>query len=230
MSMWLLRNNCKFQLTPDWRLIGKLDYSVSNSSLGQFYAGGYTEGVIGYGYRPVRNDRLNVLAKYTYFYNVPTPDQLGLLNTAAEFLQKSHIASVDATYDLTANWSIGSKYAYRLGEESLDRVAQDFFSNPAQLAVLRLDWRFFKQWESMAEVRTLDLPDLNQSRRGGTGGDLSSSRQGREGRRRLQFHRFLRRLNRPEVQPQRRILQYHRDQVKLRLVSKTFPRGILKFS
>jgi lipopolysaccharide assembly outer membrane protein LptD (OstA) len=114
----------------------------------------------------VRNDRLNVLAKYTYFYNVPTPDQLGLLNTVSEFLQKSHIASLDVTYDLTPNWSIGSKYAYRIGEESLDRVAQDFFSNPAQLAVLRLDWRFFKQWESMAEVRTLDLTDLNQTRRG----------------------------------------------------------------
>ena len=167
MTMWLFRNNGKIQLTPDWRLNGKLGYSVSDSSQGQFFAGGYTEGVIGYGYRPVRNDRLNVLAKYTYFYNVPTPDQLGLQNTVAEFLQKSHIASFDVTYDLTPNWSIGSKYAYRLGEESLDRTTQDFFNNPAQLAVLRLDFRFFKQWESMAEVRTLGLPDLNQTRRGG---------------------------------------------------------------
>ena len=166
MTMWLLRSTGKVQLTPNSRLVGKLDYSVSHSSLGQFYAGGYTEGVIGYGYRPVRNDRLNVLAKYTYFYNVPTPDQLGLLNTVAEFLQKSHIASLDVTYDLTAHWSVGGKYAYRLGEESLDRVAQNFFSDPAHLAVLRLDWRFFKQFESMAEVRTLNLPNLNQTRRG----------------------------------------------------------------
>jgi len=44
------------QLTPDWRLIGKLDHSVSDSSLGEFYAGGYTEAVVGYAYRPVRND------------------------------------------------------------------------------------------------------------------------------------------------------------------------------
>ena len=166
MTMWLFRNTGKVQLTPDWRLVGKLDYSLSHSSLGQFYAGGYTEGVIGFGYRPVRNDRLNVLAKYTYFYNVPTPDQLGLLNTVAEFVQKSHIASLDVTYDLTAHLSVGGKYAYRLGEESLDRVAQDFFSDPARLAVLRLDWRFFKQFESMAEVRTLDLPNLRQTRRG----------------------------------------------------------------
>ena len=165
-TMWLFRNNFKFQLTPDWRVIGKLDHSVSDSSLGDFYAGGYTEAVVGYAYRPVRNDRLNALVKYTYFYNVPTADQVGFQNTAAEFLQKSHIAALDLTYDLTANWSIGSKYAYRLGQESLDRVHPNFFDNPAQLAVLRVDWRFLRQWDGLAEMRTLELPNVSQ-RRGG---------------------------------------------------------------
>src|SRR5262249_24892191 len=79
---WLFRNNFKVQLTPSWRMIGKLDHSMSNSSLGAFYAGGYTEGVVGYAYRPVQHDRLNVLAKYTYFYNVPTTDQVTIQNTA----------------------------------------------------------------------------------------------------------------------------------------------------
>ena len=165
-TTWLFRNNFKLQLTPDWRVIGKLDHSVSDSSLGEFYAGGYTEAVVGYAYRPVRNDRLNALAKYTYFYNVPTTGQVGLQNTAAEFLQKSHIAALDLTYDLTANWSLGGKYAYRLGQESLDRVHPNFFDNAGQLAVLRVDRRFFKQWESLAEVRTLYLPDISQRRRG----------------------------------------------------------------
>ncbi len=166
MTSWLFRNNFKVQLTPDWRLIGKLDHSVSDSSLGEFYAGGYTEAVVGYAYRPVRNDRLNAIAKYTYFYNVPTTGQVGLQNTAAEFLEKSHIAALDLTYDLTANLSVGSKYAYRIGQESLDRVNPNFFSNPAQLAVLRVDYGFFKEWDSLAEVRTLYLPDVNEQRRG----------------------------------------------------------------
>src|SRR5438876_6657121 len=165
-TTWLFRNNFKLQLTPDWRLIGKLDHSVSDSSLGEFYAGGYTETVGGYAYRPVRNDRLNALVKYTYFYNVPTTGQVGLQNTAAEFLQKSHIAALDLTYDLTANWSLGGKYSYRMGQESLDRVNPSFFDNPAQLAVLRVDRRFFKEWDGLAEVRTLKLPDINQWRRG----------------------------------------------------------------
>jgi len=166
-TVWLFRNNFKYQLTPDWRAVGKLNHSFSNSSLGEFYNGGYTEAVFGYAYRPVRHNRLNALAKYTYFYNIPTTDQVALQNTAAEFIQKSHIASFDLTYDVTADWSIGGKYAYRLGQVSLDREQQEFFDNAAQLIVVRADWQFRKGWESLIEARMLELPNLSQRRSGG---------------------------------------------------------------
>jgi len=61
---------------------------------------------------------------------------------------------------------VGGKYAYRLGEASLDRVDPTFFNNTANLSVLRLDFRFLRQWDSLAEVRQLGLPDINQCRRG----------------------------------------------------------------
>jgi hypothetical protein len=165
-TTWLYRNNLKYQLTPDWRLIGKLNHAVSDSTQGDFYDGGYTEAVVGYAYRPVRNDRLNALAKYTYFFNVPTTDQVTLQDTAAEFIQKSHVASVDLGYDLTAAWSIGGKYAYRLGEISLDRENREYFDNSAQLVILRTDLRIREVWEGLVEARTLDLPDIDQTRSG----------------------------------------------------------------
>jgi hypothetical protein len=165
-TAWLFRNNVKFNVTPDWRVIGKLNHSFSESSLGEFYDGGYTEGVIGYAYRPVLNDRLSGLAKYTYFYNVPTTGQVALEGTAAEFIQKSHIAAIDVTYDLATAWSVGGKYAYRLGQVSLDREQPVFFDSPARLTVARLDWRFRKGWESLAEGRMLDLPNVDQRRAG----------------------------------------------------------------
>jgi flagellar motor protein MotB len=168
-NAWLFRNNFKFQLTPDWRVLGKLDHSISDSSLGEFYAGGYTEAVVGYSYRPVRHDKLSALAKYTYFFNVPTTDQVTMQNTAVEFIQKSHIAAFDLSYDLTHDWSIGGKYAYRMGEASLDRNQLTFFDNTAQLSAMRVDWRFLKGWESMAEVRMLNLRDIRQRRRGALG-------------------------------------------------------------
>jgi len=165
-TTWVFRNSFKLQMTPDWRLLGKVDHSFSDSSLGDFFGGGYTEVVLGYAYRPVRNDRLNALAKYTYFYNFPTTGQVGAQNTSTEFIQKSQIAAFDLTYDVAANWSIGGKYAFRLGEASLDRVQPKFFNNAAHLAIARLDWRFRKSWESLAELRLLDLPDLRQRRSG----------------------------------------------------------------
>jgi lipopolysaccharide assembly outer membrane protein LptD (OstA) len=165
-NLLLFRNNFKLQLTPDWRMLGKLDYSISDSSLGEFFGGGYTEAVIGYAYRPVLHDRLNALVKYTYFYNVPTTDQITAQNTSAEFLQKSYIGSLDVTYDLSAKWSVGGKYANRIGEVSLDRTQPQFFDSPAHLGVLRIDWQFITGWESMAEVRMLDLPDITQTRSG----------------------------------------------------------------
>ena len=165
-TTWLYRNNLKYQLNDDWRVIGKLNHAVSDSTQGDFFDGGYTEAVIGYAYRPVSNDRLNALAKYTYFFNVPTADQISPQQTAAEFIQKSHIASVDVNYDLTAAWSIGGKYAYRLGEISLDREDPEYFDNSAQLVILRTDLRIREVWEGLVEARTLDLPDVDQTRSG----------------------------------------------------------------
>jgi hypothetical protein len=166
-TTWLFRNSGRFQVTPSGRVVAKFNHSFSDSSLGDFYDGGYTEAVVGYAFRPVSHDRLNALLKYTYLYNVPTTDQLSVQNTPALFIQKSHVTALDVTYDLTRSWSIGGKYAYRLGQVSLDRENPDFFDNSAHLVILRTDWRFLKNWEVSGEGRMLDLPDLDERRAGG---------------------------------------------------------------
>jgi hypothetical protein len=165
-TTWLFRNSFKYQINPGARLLGKFNHSESESSLGTFYDGGFTEAVLGYAYRPVLHDRLNVLAKYTYFYNVPTTDQISLSNIPAEYIQKSHIAAVDLTYDITHNFTIGGKYAYRLGQVSLDRENTEFFDNNANLYVVRGDYRFLENWELLVEGRMLQMPDLDERRTG----------------------------------------------------------------
>ena len=165
-TTWLLKNSLKYQLTPDWRLVGKFDYSQSTSSQGQFYDGSYTEGVVGFAYRPVNNDRLNVLVKYTFFYNVPAAEQISGTSTSAGVLQRSHIASVDAMYDLTSRWTVGGKYAFRLGQVSMDRVNPEYFDSRAHLGVVRVDWHFIHRWDALVEGRLLDLPDAHDQRSG----------------------------------------------------------------
>ena len=156
----------KYQLTEDWRVIAKLNHSKSESSLGDFYNGEFTEAVVGYAFRPVNNDSLNALFKYTYFYNLPSVSQVTGENTTAEYIQKSQIISADFTYDLTAKWSIGGKYAHRFGKLSLDRDNPQFFDSDASLYIVRVDWHFVHKWDALLEGRMLDLPDAGDTRSG----------------------------------------------------------------
>ncbi len=165
-TSWLTKNSLKYQINPDWRFIGKLNYSKSASSLGTSYNGSYTEAVAGYGYRPVANDRLNMLVKYTYFYNMPSAGQMTVANTAAAFIQKDHIFSVDALYDLTRTWTIGGKVAHKEGQVSQDVVNPQFFDSRADLYIVRADWHVVYKWDLSVEERLLSLPDAHDRRSG----------------------------------------------------------------
>lgn len=171
-TSWLWKNSLKYQLSPDWRLLAKFNYSHSESSLGEAYDGDYTEAVVGYAYRPVRFDRLNALFKYTYFYNLPGIEQTTgfegtpTVGTAASVSQRSHIWAADVMYDLTEQWTVGGKYAYRQGEVSVDREGDEFFQSRAHLYVLRADWHFLHRWDGLIEGRRLVLPDAEDTRSG----------------------------------------------------------------
>ncbi|MEA3361699.1 MAG: OmpA family protein [Thermodesulfobacteriota bacterium] len=163
-TTWLFKNSFKFQLNPDWRILGKFNYSQSESSLGDSYGGDYTEAVLGYAYRPIHFDRLNVLLKYTYFYNLPAADDESGSDTS--FIQRSHVGAVDVMYDLTPRWTLGGKYAYRFGQVAQDRENPEFFDSRAHLYVLRADWHFLHRWDALVEARMLDLPDAQDSKSG----------------------------------------------------------------
>jgi len=174
-TTWLMKNNLKYQVDSDWRFLAKANFSESTSTLGELFSGNFTEIVTGYGYRPIDNDRLNTLFKYTYFYNVPFGDlsttdpvtgQVVGASAPIDFIQKSHILSLDAIYDLTQRWSLGGKYAYRLGQVAQDRTNPEFFDSRASLYILRADWHFTHRWDALIEGRLLDLPDAHDQRAG----------------------------------------------------------------
>ncbi len=165
-TSWLFKNSLKYQLSEDWRIIGKFNYAVSESSMGDYYNGDYTEAVLGYAYRPVHHDRLNALLKYTYFYNMPSTDQVTGTNTGSDVIQRSHIGAVDVMYDLIPRLTVGGKYAYRYGQVAQDRENPKFFDSRAHLYVLRADWHVLHRWDVLFELRRLDLPDAKDSRDG----------------------------------------------------------------
>jgi flagellar motor protein MotB len=165
-TSWLFKNSLRYQLSEDWRIIGKFNYAISESSQGDNFNGDYTEATLGYAYRPVHHDRLNALLKYTYFYNMPSPGQVTGTNTTTDYIQRSHIGAVDVMYDLTSRFTLGGKYAYRYGQVAQDRENPEYFDSRAHLYVLRADWHFVHRWDALLEGRWLNLPDAQDSRAG----------------------------------------------------------------
>jgi hypothetical protein len=165
-TTYLLKNRMQYQLNPANRVLGKLNLSQSDSSQGEFFDGEYVEAVLGFARRPVDNDRWNTLFKYTYFYNLPAPEQEIADGSSADFIQKSHILSGDVIYELTPEWSIGGKYARRIGELATSRTDPEFFRSRAELIVLRADWHVLRRWDVLLEGRRLDLIDAEDTRSG----------------------------------------------------------------
>jgi hypothetical protein len=164
---WLTRNSLGYQVHPDWRLITKLSYSISNASGGAFFMGQYTEGVVGAAYRPVKNDRLNALFKYTYFTDLASPGQLTPTAVTPDYSQRSHIVSADATYDIHPKLSIGGKYALRLSQVRLSRTDDSpWFSSTAHLMILRLDFHVVRHWDAVVEGRQLRVVEARDARTG----------------------------------------------------------------
>ena len=163
---WLMKNSIGYQATPSWRLLGKFNFSRSYSSQGSFYDGDYMELVTGAAFRPVTHDRLNMLFKYTYFENVPSPGQLTSTDIIADYSQRSHVLSVDAIYDLLAWLSVGAKYGLRVGELRMSKTDGEWFSSKADLIILRLDLRLVREWDALIEARRLKVYDADDERMG----------------------------------------------------------------
>ncbi len=165
-TTWLLRNTVGWQYTKEWRLLGKLNVSHSSNSKGAFFDGNYHEVVVGAAYRPVDNDRWNTLFKYTNFYNVPSPGQVGASGAVADYAQKSQVFAVDTVYDLTPWLSVGGKYGLRIGELKASKTSGDWFDSRADLLVLRADLHFVKEWDAVLELRNLRAKEAKDARAG----------------------------------------------------------------
>ena len=168
---WLVRNTYQYQTSDDWRLVTRLDLafsesSLSDSSVGDSFNGDFVEGVLGYAWRPAHNDRWNGLFKYTYFYDLTSPQQLTPAEVSIDFQQRSHVLSFDINYDISKRWTFGSKYAFRRSELRDRLETTDWFRSDAHLGVLRADWHVIKKWDLLLEARVLDLPDANDTRSG----------------------------------------------------------------
>ncbi len=163
---WLLYNTISQKMSDDWRFIGKFNTAINTKTVGDYVDGNFTEAVTGFAYRPVANDRLNALVKYTYFEDIPSPGQKLPNGVSLGYAQRSHVGAIDLAYDILPWLTIGGKYALRVGELKDREGGGDWFDARAQLAILRLDLKLIKEWDILAELRTLESSTASDRKTG----------------------------------------------------------------
>jgi hypothetical protein len=163
---YLMNNSIVMKINPNWRSIAKLNGSYSTSSQGEFYRGDFVEGVAALAYRPVHDDRLNALFKYTYLYDLPSPGQKLGSSAVGNFAQQSHVLSMDGSYDVSALITLGAKYAVRIGELKDNTAGAEWFRSRAQLLIGRVDLHIIKEWDVVGELRTLSASEAHDRKSG----------------------------------------------------------------
>lgn len=167
LEILAFRGLASLQMTPATRVYAKVHASETQSDIDPTFDAEFGEYVLAGAYRPVEHDWLNLLVKYTYLEDLPSPAQVSALGVPIDFAQRSHVFAIDGTVQLTRRLSVGAKYAYRTSElrPSRDSSAPWFDSNSDFIAA-RADWYFVESWDLLIEGRRLTVREANDRRTG----------------------------------------------------------------
>ncbi len=131
LTQWVTTNRFEFQRSASLRWQGQFNASLTTDE-NEFEDARFIEAGFGFAFRPIEHDRLNMLGRFTYLYDLqPTSQSDG--ND-----QRSYIVSTDALYDVSKRWSVGGKLAHRVSEIRVERNAGPWVSNDASLAGVRV--------------------------------------------------------------------------------------------
>lgn len=168
-TVWLLRNDFSYSIDPDWRFVGRVNLARADNSTESVLAAEFTEAIAGFAYRPINNEKLNALVRFSYFEDLGPVGQISGSGQTQNPKQISHIGVIDLNYDLSRKLTIGGKYGYRTGRVSLGRDSEEFVSSTAHLAVIRADYNVVEKWDVLLEGRALWVTAADDLRLGALG-------------------------------------------------------------
>ena len=153
-------SSLRYQIDEERRFLLNLDAADSDTDGTSVIDGTIVDFEVGYAYRPIWNERLNVLARYNYLQDTFGQEIDGVAGAGA--LQRSHVFSVEASYDLNRSWTLGGKVGGRF-TESAASAADPFVDNDAWLAIVNARYHLVHEWDLLIEGRHLELSDAGLS-------------------------------------------------------------------
>lgn len=148
----IVKATARYKIDEEKRLSFNLDAASTQTDQSSVLDGDLVDASVGYAYRPIENDRLNLLLKYRFVYDMYGQRVNGTDDPGPR--QKSHVFSVDAEYDVNRFWTVGGKLGFRLSDTS-PNATTPFSQNDAWLVVANARLHVVHNWDALVEVRAL---------------------------------------------------------------------------
>lgn len=159
---WVSRNQAEYKINEDLRYLGKLDFGKSRFTSPGDNVADFVELNAGFAYRPVDNDRLNMLGRYAYQRNLGNDAQFdNELFLGIESDEVAHILSMELSYDINKYLTLTEKVAFKTA--TLDTSVTDNITLNSFLWVNRFNFHVTKKWDLALEYRILMQQDANSS-------------------------------------------------------------------
>ncbi len=156
----IITSDLSYEIDPSQRILFSLDLADTETDEESLLNGSIIDGRLGYAYRPILNERVNVLAGYRYLYDMYGQEVDGEDGTGP--VQESHVVDVAANYDINRHWTLGGKVGARFSESAEDSTAE-LVSNDAWLAVINARYNVVHNWDILLEARQLEATDAETS-------------------------------------------------------------------
>ena len=160
-TQYLISSLIEGRVSDDLTIFTKIDWSETRNKTLSLTEAEYKEFVIGAAYRPLDNDRLNLLAKYSYIEDDAPVSQTDVSDVEHERFQ---VLAIEGIYDITDQWQVTEKFAYKWGEEKVSGF--DFTETKTWLWVNRLGYTFMQDWNVAAEYRLLAQEEAQDMKHG----------------------------------------------------------------
>lgn len=156
----IVTSELQYKLDDARRLQFSLDAVDTDTDESSVLDGSLIDARIGYAFRPITNERVNILAGYRYLYDMFGQEVDGVAGSGP--VQKSHILDLAGNYDINRHWTIGAKIGARLTQSASDSTLS-LTSNDAWLGVLNARYNVVHNWDALVELRHLEAIDAGSS-------------------------------------------------------------------
>lgn len=142
IEQYLTTNSFTYRYSGEYTFAGKINYSFTEDS----YRNSYLESSIGLAYRPIENDRLNYLSRYTMILDRDT-------KTNKDF--SAHIGEFETIYSFSRELDISMKNGYRCEK---NRYLNDLYmlGFKANYSVMN-SWEVFGQYQWLVDRANEDV-------------------------------------------------------------------------